>query len=259
MNKIVKNKKYYLFFDLDYTISVADSPLSNNVVNAINSAQKNGHKVFINTGRALSCVKENILSPIKWDGIISGLGAHILINGKEVYNKSIPFEIIMNIATECFNRKQNCIFEGVEEVVKINATKDSLFTTKYLPETLTDFENIIKDLHFSKITFMGITPQWFYDKYNNYFTIVKHDTYEETAFKGYSKATGIEILKDILTFNIDETISFGDSNNDIEMLNYTHINVVMGQADHSLKGNASYVTDTFENDGVAGFIEKYLL
>ena len=48
----------------------------------------------------------------------------------------------------------------------------------------------------------------------------------------------------------EETMAFGDGENDIEMLRYAQIGVAMGNADSIVKENADYVTDWVDADGI---------
>jgi Cof subfamily protein (haloacid dehalogenase superfamily) len=72
----------------------------------------------------------------------------------------------------------------------------------------------------------------------------------EVIPKGYSKATGIDQLLEYLDCSLDDTISFGDSANDISMLEHTKESVVMGDSEDDLKEMATYVTSGIDQDGI---------
>ena len=48
----------------------------------------------------------------------------------------------------------------------------------------------------------------------------------------------------------EETMAFGDGENDMEMLRYVGIGVAMGNASDAVKAAADYVTDTVDDDGI---------
>lgn len=48
----------------------------------------------------------------------------------------------------------------------------------------------------------------------------------------------------------EETMAFGDGENDIEMLRFVQIGVAMGNADDHVKENADYVTSSVDNHGI---------
>lgn len=49
---------------------------------------------------------------------------------------------------------------------------------------------------------------------------------------------------------IQETMAFGDGENDIEMLEYAGIGIAMGNSDDMVKKSADYVTDCIDNEGI---------
>lgn len=48
----------------------------------------------------------------------------------------------------------------------------------------------------------------------------------------------------------EETMAFGDGENDIEMLRFVQMGVAMGNADDNIKGNSDYVTSSVDNNGI---------
>ena len=77
--------------------------------------------------------------------------------------------------------------------------------------------------------------------------------------KGYSKATGIDDLLDYLGMDLADTISIGDSANDIAMLEHTGQSVLMGNGTPELKQMVTYVTADIEEDGVYQALKHFQL
>ena len=59
-------------------------------------------------------------------------------------------------------------------------------------------------------------------------------------------------------FEKDDIIAFGDSFNDIDMLEYAGFGVAMGNAPDPVKASADAVTDDNDHDGLAKAINKYM-
>lgn len=76
---------------------------------------------------------------------------------------------------------------------------------------------------------------------------------------GLSKAVGIEKVSEYLDIPQERIIAFGDEDNDLEMLQYAGTGVAMGNAISQLKEVANEITLSNEEDGIAVFLEKYLL
>ena len=68
----------------------------------------------------------------------------------------------------------------------------------------------------------------------------------------------MRFLQNLYGISKEETLTIGDHNNDIELLQSGGVKVAMGNATDELKAIADYVTDTVDNDGFAKAIEKFV-
>lgn len=75
----------------------------------------------------------------------------------------------------------------------------------------------------------------------------------------WSKAHGLQKLTEYLGLKQEEVMAIGDSDNDLDMLNWAGTSVGMGNANKHVKEVVDYVTLSNEEDGVAHALEKYLL
>lgn len=64
------------------------------------------------------------------------------------------------------------------------------------------------------------------------------------------KRSGIREYLEKTGIRLEETMAFGDGENDIDMLEYVHTGVAMGNADAPVKEIADHVTDTVDRDGI---------
>ena len=78
-----------------------------------------------------------------------------------------------------------------------------------------------------------------------------HPAFSDVIPADSSKAVGIERMLSHFGIRREETMAFGDGNNDIEMLEYVEIGVAMGNANNNVKSHADYVTDTADSEGIA--------
>ena len=74
---------------------------------------------------------------------------------------------------------------------------------------------------------------------------------------GGGKDRGIEAICRHLGIAREETIAFGDGENDISMLEYAGIGVAMGNSSDRVKASADYVTASVDEDGVARAVEHF--
>lgn len=80
----------------------------------------------------------------------------------------------------------------------------------------------------------------------------------EFVHRDLSKLEGIKTICNKYNVRLDQVVTFGNDNNDLEMLEGT-IGVAMGNALKNVKAVSSYVTCSNFRDGVAKFIEKNIL
>jgi hypothetical protein len=75
-----------------------------------------------------------------------------------------------------------------------------------------------------------------------------------------NKGTAVQHLaENILGLNRSQVLAIGDNFNDLEMIEYAGIGVVMGNGAEGLKPLGDWVAPSVEEDGVAVAIEKFVL
>jgi Cof subfamily protein (haloacid dehalogenase superfamily) len=78
----------------------------------------------------------------------------------------------------------------------------------------------------------------------------------EVMPKGVDKGYGLQTICDDAGIDISEAVAFGDSYNDIRMIQRAGMGVAMGNAEEALKEVADMVTDDCDHDGIAKALEK---
>lgn len=74
---------------------------------------------------------------------------------------------------------------------------------------------------------------------------------------GVSKASGLEYVAKELGVSSDETLALGDGRNDVEMFEWAHRGVAMGQAIEEVLAKADAVTGSVYEDGVATELARW--
>ncbi|RYD07145.1 hypothetical protein N752_00755 [Desulforamulus aquiferis] len=74
-----------------------------------------------------------------------------------------------------------------------------------------------------------------------------------------TKGHALDMLAKGWGLNREQVIAIGDSYNDLEMIEYAGLGVIMGNARQDVKDKADYVTNSNEEDGVAEVIKKFIL
>lgn len=81
----------------------------------------------------------------------------------------------------------------------------------------------------------------------------------EITYKGCSKYSGLTELAKCLNISPERCIAFGDSGNDASLCGKDINFVAMANSEQKILDAANFVTDSVQNDGVASWIEKYIL
>ena len=90
------------------------------------------------------------------------------------------------------------------------------------------------------------------------FTISK-PYFLEAQPDGISKGSALRLLAETMRLSPEHTLVFGDSLNDLTMLNFATHSVAMGNAREDVKHAARHICATNAEDGVARFVEEHVL
>lgn len=272
-----------IFLDVDGTLVDYENRLPKSAVEAVRQARKNGHRVYISTGRSKAEVYQELWD-IGLDGMIGGNGSYVEDNGNVVmhtliskeqckrvidwlHERGIEFYLESNnglFASENFEEKGKPVIQEYSKRKGKDHTSDITVKSAF-PDMIFGGELYRDDLN--KISFI-------LDSYKDYldakeaFPDLEAGTWGgkgETALfgdlgvKNINKANAIEHLLKYLNADISDTIAFGDARVDIPMLEYCAYGVAMGNGGAEIKEIADYITDDVENDGLWKAFKKLLL
>ena len=94
---------------------------------------------------------------------------------------------------------------------------------------------------------------------DDYDFMVHGDVAMEVVPKGYSKASGIAFVCEKLGIDVKDTYAFGDSANDVDMLEFAGVGVAMGDGTDVAKEHADYVTRGLHEDGIYHALKHFTL
>lgn len=80
----------------------------------------------------------------------------------------------------------------------------------------------------------------------------------EFASPDVTKAAGLEFVAERLGFSAEQTVAFGDGENDVELLDWAGYGIAVANADPRLLAIADWVCPSVSEEGVAQVIESFL-
>ena len=265
-----------LFTDLDGTLLNDQKQISAGNLAAIHMALENGHKIVISTGRALASAKKQaetlgLIMPGCYIIAFNGACIYDIHEKKIIFSETIPLDYVYHLFEEA--HKLNIHIQTYDDTqVLTESENDDLF--RYCHNTGMEYKVISpvrSELIFSPYKVLVIDYQhheplvqfqeqirtWAEGKIDFYFSC---NELLEIVAPDISKGNAIIRLCEQLQIPLEATISAGDADNDISMLQTTHTSVVMKNADPHMHAYATYITEQDNNhDGVAEAIYKFML
>lgn len=190
------------------------------------------------------------------------------VSKETLWERPMPLELAQRVLAEGYGA-------GVHMNVYI---EDRLFVDRITPEgsgyanlaevpmipvgDLTDFlkQDPIKILFIAAPDLLDRLNREMHDKFGPTLYITKSKpNYLEFMHPEATKRHGLAALVRKYGILREEIIAFGDSYNDIDMLEFAGLGVAMGNAPAEIKSRADYVTDTNNNNGVAQAVKKFVL
>ena len=254
-----------LFFDIDGTLLAGGLPgyIPKSAMKGLAQAQKNGHYLFINSGRTHFFIPQQI-KDFPFDGYVCGCGTEIILHGETLYHHTLPDDVRFGLR-DIFARtgvqgvcegRDFCYFDdeckpfpplvGLREIYSQSGCPSSLHNFKD-PDMAFDKFIIFYDEHSDIALFKELTGP--------HFAFIEREQTGEYHFAelvphGCSKASGIDFLVEHLGLSLDDCYVFGDSTNDLSMLTHVKISIAMGNSFPEVLGKTSYVTTPVDRDGI---------
>lgn len=249
----------YLFFDIDGTIARHYEPIPERVVRAIKACRALGHKAFLCTARTRCDLHPALFEP-EFDGVIAGAGAQVIVEGEEIFHRYLPEERLVRTVDAIRAHGFSGVLEGTDQIYlvpgEVPLTGDFPVLSETTPvtaelqiEKFTIHTNDSEHIH-RVLAAVPCLKEW-YDVYPN-----NEGSLVEFVGKGITKESGIRRVLAYYHASREDSVAFGDSQNDLGALSYAGFGVAMGNAPEIVRQAADYVTGTFEEDGVALALER---
>ncbi len=268
--------KKLIFLDIDGTLTPAGSNTPpQSAMDAVRKAQVKGHLVFLCTGR-----NPAMLAPVLalgFQGAVAGAGGYVFAGDEVLFDCPMPkedFETGMKLLREqgvfrtieakdaTWGDEDLGDFlaqggEGNSELVRWRKALAEQLSIR--PMSGYDGRPIYKIVFMCKEASQLLPARQVLEK--DYVFVVQdvaahHCLNGELINRRFDKGRGVRIVAERFGIPIEDTVGFGDSMNDLEMIETVGISVCMDNGSPALKEKSNLVCPAVEEDGLAWAFEK---
>ena len=265
-----------IFLDIDGTLTPAGSNTPpDSALDAVRKARAKGHRIFLCTGR-----NPAMLAPVLalgFEGAVAGAGGYVFAGDKVLFDCPMKQE---ELETGMRLLKENGVFRTIE-------AKDATWGDEDLGDFLAQAgEGNSELVRWRKALAeqLNIRPMSEYDGSPIYkivfmcreakqleparaalekdYNFVVQDVAAHHCLNGelinrkFDKGRGVRIVAEAFNTDLKDTIGFGDSMNDLEMIQTVGYSVCMDNGSPSLKAISDMVCPAVEEDGLYKAFEQ---
>lgn len=271
--------KKLIFLDIDGTLTEGGSnvpPIS--AQKAVREAREKGHLVYICTGRNYAMLKP--LLEYGFDGVVGSAGGYILCGEQVIYDCPMTSEqqdralkVLRKNGVYCTVEGRDGSFtdDGFKKFLARKAKEDGnselLRWREHIEESLNirpiqeyDGESLYKIVFMCEDNEQIAEPRDVLEK-EFHFCIQDMDNRGiingELINRKFDKGRGIERVCRHLGMDVKDTIAFGDSMNDVEMIETAGLGICMENGSETLKKLADAICPAVREDGLQKAFVKY--
>lgn len=260
-----------IFLDVDGTLTrPGENTPPESAVRAIHAAQADGCKVFLCTGRGLNMLRP--LLPIGFDGVISCSGGYVTMGDEILYDHPMTHDQRDLALTTLHHHGVFCTIEGNDGA--FGDTNAGAFRANQ-PEGNPAVESRCKALFSSlgirtldeydgspiyKVVIMCLGTEQLIEAretLEDEFRFVVQEVPEmgcingEIVSRAFDKGKGVRLIAQRLGVSLEDTYGFGDSMNDLEMIEAVGTSVCMANGSETIKARADVICPSVDEDGLA--------
>lgn len=265
MDNINDGKEKLVFLDIDGTLLDHGGIVYPSTREAIERARRNGHRLFLCTGRQRCFVDPQILGMGLTEGVFSA-GANVICEENMIFHRSFEEEyykkavevLLAGNSIFCLETVEGALVYGemqteYSELISMLLKMNFIFL-KELPPSMSQVDKIV-------VFHSEYSPEQLAAKLGEEFQVVSM-SYSflgegaEIMQASLNKASGIQKVLEYYHRQQSDTIGIGDGANDLEMFDFCGISVAMGNAVSQIKERADFITADIKKDGLYLAFEK---
>lgn len=272
-------KQKIIFLDIDGTLTEpGENVPPKSAQEAIRLARENGHLVYLCTGRSKGMLKSLLV--YGFDGYIASAGNYVVCENQVIFDHSMTEEQRERIL-RCFAKYDiypslECldgafIHSGARELfLKHAGGNPNSELMRWRNQLESDLNILSMDKYAEQPVYKivlvteseeAITQAMAELSDLGHFSVGKMDQHGlingEVSLKGYDKGTGVRMACEACGISIEDSIGFGDSINDYEMLQTVGLAICMENGTDEMKAVADDICPSVGEDGLYRAFLKY--
>lgn len=256
-------KRKLIAFDIDGTLLNSQKEALASTKKALEILRNNGHLVMVATGRS-RFLAQPVLTELNFHNYIVCNGSAAFLDHKQVYKHLLDQDQLTAFVAEMDQLKIDTAFIGMDAM-----RRHSDFNVARMDEAMRSFGSHVpkQDANFKNqqeiyqaLAYYDDTYEGFFDeKYPALRFVRWHEKCVDVIPENGSKAATIIHLGETLGIDRSDIITFGDGQNDKEMLAAAGVGVAMGNATADVKDVANFVTASNDEDGIFHALKEFAL
>lgn len=264
-----------IYLDIDGTLRDEKKGVPESSRYAVKRCREKGIYIVICTGRSEGTIQEDV-KVLETDGVISGGGSRIRIRGEELQKKNFPEDITESVLRKLKKTDLGIALESEKNVYMNKKAADFYqddFERKFFDISKEEAErekkknkiDYVDNLQDLKETQENIHKYCLIGGWDELRKIEKElygaaevvqkkrwngQEYMEFLPAGCTKGSAVERVNDWLGISREDSMAFGDSENDLEMFRAVGTAVFVGNGSSSLAAQADSVCEKPDEDGI---------
>ena len=250
-----------IFFDVDGTlVSFRTHTIPPSALEALHTLRAKGIKLFLSTGRHPVMLR-SVEKSFSFDGAVTLSGQYCTAGGQVLRSNPMPSEAVEELVAAAGDNTFFCIFLEGEDIY-VNCIND--YTRRFISDLSIDMPPVrpARDA-LGRTVYQAVT---FLDKEHEHLLLDRAPHLKTTRWHPHfldvipptgGKDRGLDAILDHFGIPLEESMAFGDGENDLSMLVHAGIGVAMGTASAEVKARADYAAPSVDEDGVARALEHF--
>lgn len=250
-----------IFFDVDGTlVSFRTHTIPPSALEALRTLRARGIKLFLSTGRHPVMLR-SVEKSFSFDGAVTLSGQYCTAGGQVLRSNPMPSEAVEELVAAAGDNAFSCIFLEGEDIY-VNCIND--YTRRFISDLSIDMPPVRPARYaLGRTVYQAVT---FLDKEHEHLLLDRAPHLKTTRWHPHfldvipptgGKDRGLDAILDHFGIPLEESMAFGDGENDLSMLVHAGIGVAMGTASDEVKARADYAAPSVDEDGVARALEHF--